>query len=77
MVFFIFGANNVSIRDEDGRGGGAGLLAGILNVGEDGEVQVSAAGLLGVGTTDNVSAWGCVSSYSVFAIAIGGREKVP
>ena len=57
IVFFTFGTDDLSIRDEDGRGSGAGLLASILNVGEDRTLQVSAAGLLGVGTTDNVSAW--------------------
>lgn len=44
------------IRNEDGRGGSSGLLHGVADVGENGKVKVSRAGLLGVGTTNDVGA---------------------
>jgi hypothetical protein len=44
------------IRNENGGSGSTGLLASIGNVGEDGTVEVSGAGLLGVGTTDDIRA---------------------
>jgi len=44
------------IRDEDSGSSGAGLLASIGDVGEHGEVEVGATSLLGVGTTDYISA---------------------
>ena len=44
------------IRNEDGGSGGTGLLHGIADVGENGKVKVSRAGLLGVGTTNDVGA---------------------
>lgn len=43
-------------RDEDGGGVGASLLHGIGDAGEDGLAQVLLAGLLGVGSTDNIGA---------------------
>ena len=43
-------------RDEDGGGFGASLLHGIGDAGEDGLAQVLLAGLLGVGSTDNIGA---------------------
>ena len=46
----------ILVRDEDGRGSSTGFLHGIGDVGENGEVEVSSAGLLGVGTTDDVGA---------------------
>lgn len=42
------------IRDEDSRSSGASLLHGIADVGEHRAVQVRRAGLLGVGTTNNL-----------------------
>lgn len=48
--------NGEIIRDEDGGSGSTGLLAGLGDVGEHGEGEVSAASLLGVGTTDDISA---------------------
>lgn len=45
------------IRDENGGSGSAGLLHGIGDIGEDGKVKVKRAGLLGVGTTDDVGAY--------------------
>lgn len=45
------------IRDENGGSGGTGLLHGIGDIGEDGKVEVERAGLLGVGTTDDVGAY--------------------
>lgn len=63
------------IRNENGRSGGTGLLHGILNGSEDGKVKVSATGLLGVGTTNDIGTWNCVSC-GVLAIAIG-EGKVP
>jgi hypothetical protein len=44
------------IRDEDGSCGSASLLDTLLNVGEDGETEVLLAGLLGVGSTDDLCA---------------------
>lgn len=44
------------IRDEDSRSSSTGLLHGIRDVGENGAVEVSSTGLLGVGTTDNIGA---------------------
>ena len=43
-----------SVRDKDSRSGSTGLLHGVTDVGEDRSVQVCRAGLLGVGTTDNL-----------------------
>lgn len=43
-------------RNEDGGSCGTGLLHGIANVGENGTVKVRGAGLLGVGTTDDICA---------------------
>lgn len=42
--------------DEDGRGIGARGLAGLLNAGEDGLAKVLGAGLLGVGTANDIRA---------------------
>jgi hypothetical protein len=44
------------IRNEDSGGSSAGLLHGFANVGENGTVKVGRAGLLGVGTTDDIGA---------------------
>lgn len=43
-------------RDEDGGGVGASLLHSIGDIGEDGLAKVLLAGLLGVGSADNVGA---------------------
>lgn len=51
----------VRIRDEDGGSGSAGLLDALLDIGEDGETEVLLAGLLGVGSTDDLCACACVS----------------
>lgn len=42
------------IRDEDSRSSGASFLHGIADAGEHRPVQVRRAGLLGVGTTNNL-----------------------
>ena len=44
------------IRDEDGSCGSASLLDTLLNIGKDGEPEVLLAGLLGVGSTDDLCA---------------------
>lgn len=44
------------IRNEDSRGVGTGLLHGVADAGENGTVKVGRTGLLGVGTTDDISA---------------------
>lgn len=55
------GVEMARIRDEDGGSGSAGLLDALLNIGEDGETEVLLAGLLGVGSTDDLCACACVS----------------
>ena len=44
------------LRDEDGGRGRASLPDALLVIGEDGEAEVLLAGLLGVGTTNDVGA---------------------
>jgi hypothetical protein len=48
------------IRNEDGSCVSASLLDTLLNAGEDGETEVLLAGLLGVGSTDDLCA--CAST---------------
>jgi hypothetical protein len=43
-------------RDEEGSGGGASLLDGVRDVGEDGETEVLLASLLGIRATDDLGA---------------------
>lgn len=49
------------VRDEDGGCGSASLLDTLLHVGEDGEAEVLLAGLLGVGSTDDLCACASMS----------------
>lgn len=57
------------IRDKDGGSGSAGLLDALLDIGEDGETEVLLAGLLGVGSTDDLGACACVS----IAVSVDAR----
>lgn len=52
------------VRNEKSSGGCAGLLYGLADILEDREVKVSAAGLFGVGTTDDLGAWAISASAS-------------
>lgn len=49
------------IRDEDGSCGSASFLDTLLHIGEDGETEVLLAGLLGVGSTDDLCACASMS----------------
>lgn len=59
------------IRDEDGGCGSASLLDALLDIGEDGEAEVLLAGLLGVGSADDLCACGCVS----IRLRVDARER--
>jgi hypothetical protein len=49
-------ARRINIRDEKCGGSGASLLDSVGDVLEDGEVEMRATGLLGVGSTNNLGA---------------------
>lgn len=57
-----------TVRDEDSGSSSAGLFHGIRDIGENRTVKVSTAGLLGVGTTNDIGT--CAMSVRVrYAIA--------
>lgn len=56
-MFLLFSIRTAgSIRDEERSSGSSSLLDGLAHVGEDGTVKVHRAGLLGVGSTNDLGA---------------------